>query len=73
MRHNMRQNRTYIVRVNDMEIARYTGHYGGAFQVATNHAFDLYNECQERAKNGEPEYAEYEVTVNNHNIKEYIY
>lgn len=58
--------------VNGVEVARYFGHYGSSFQIATNHAYDIYEELQRRATNGEPEYAEYEVSVNGHNIKEYI-
>lgn len=69
----MRYQRCFIVRVNGEEVARYKGHPGGAFQVATNHAFDILAECEERAKNGEPEYAETEITVNKRNIKEYAY
>lgn len=65
--------RCFIVRVDGIEIARYNGNPGGAFQVATNHAFDILSEYQERAKNGEPEYADYVITVNGRNIKDYIY
>lgn len=68
----MRYTRVYVVKVNDIVIAKYFGDFGSAFQTATNHAFDLFNEFKERAENGEPEYAEYEIKINNHNIKEYI-
>lgn len=69
----MRYQRCFIVRVNGQEVARYNGNPGGAFQVATNHAFDILAEYQERAENGEPEYADSEITVNGRNIKEYAY
>lgn len=68
----MRYNRTFIVRVNGIEVARYSGHPGSSFQVATNHAFDILEEYQERVKNGEPEYADSVITINNKNILEYM-
>lgn len=68
----MRYQRAFIVTVNGIEVARYTGNPGGAYQVATNHAADIYSEYQERANNGEPEYAECEVAVNGRNIAEIL-
>lgn len=64
--------RCFIIRVNGDEVARHKGHFGGAYQVATNHAYDIYSMFQERAANGESEYADYEVTVNGQNIKDII-
>lgn len=68
----MRYNRTFIVRVNGIEVARYSGHPGSSFQVASNHAFDIYKEYEKRAMNGEPEYANSVITINNKNILEYM-
>lgn len=68
----MNYQRCFIVRVDGIELARYKGNPGSAFQIATNHAFNILSEYQDRAENGEPEYAESEITVNSHNIKEYI-
>ncbi|MCM1490799.1 MAG: hypothetical protein NC095_08235 [Muribaculum sp.] len=51
----MRHQRAFIVTVNGIEVARYKGNPGGAYQVTTNHAADIYSEYQERANNGEPE------------------
>ncbi|MCM1452669.1 MAG: hypothetical protein NC102_10445 [Clostridium sp.] len=68
----MNYQRCFIVRVNGAEVARHKGHFGGAYQVATNHAYDLYTAFQEKAMAGETEYADYEVTVNGRNIKDII-
>ena len=60
----MRYQRAFIVTVNGIEVARYKGNPGGAYQVATNHAADIYDEYMERTINGEPEYADYVEAVN---------
>ena len=38
----MKPQRAFIVTVNGKEVARYKGQPGGAYQVATNHAADIY-------------------------------
>jgi hypothetical protein len=68
----MNYQKCYIVRVDGQEIARYKGNPGSAFQIATNHAFGILNECNERMINGESEYANISITVNGRNIKDYI-
>lgn len=64
-----RYTRTFIVAVNGEEVARYKGNPGSAYQIATNHAYNIYNFYMER---GDEDEMAYEVTVNGRNIKEFI-
>lgn len=69
----MNYQRCFIVKVNGIEVARYKGNPGSAFQIATNCASGIHDEYQSRVNNGELEYADTEITINGRNIKEYIY
>lgn len=64
--------RCFIVKVNDVEVARYSGNYGSGYQIATNHAADIYNDIQDMIRDGH-DMSEYIVTVNDKRIEEILY
>lgn len=68
----MKSNGRFIVAVNGIAVAEYKGNRGSAYQVSTNHAYDIYCEYQKRIAMGETDYADASITVNGINIKEII-
>lgn len=69
----MNNQRCFIVTVNGIDVARYKGNPGSAYQIATNHAYDIRESYKDKAMNGEPEYMGYMVAVNGRNIDDIIY
>lgn len=62
----------YTVAVNGETVKKYVGHSASAFQVATNHAYDLHEEYKRMAEEVDPAYGKYVVTVNGKNIVKLI-